>query len=188
MYDLTSVTETQKDKMLSNMAFGSGLDHGVILDAGRELRVKLYMGQVFMGWFWFIPTFHMPQPPLSSSSDSPSSNKVKFVLTRKDLDFALGIGSSIIDVEAEMEWVIPPSSISSSPATTTKLESVTAALSTFEPPLRSRTGDSQAGTEQEPAQSTLATALQVVLDGAGKGEVASEEIREAIEAKQGDAV
>lgn len=46
MYDLTSITGTQKDKMLSNMAFGSGLDHGVILDAGREVRVKLYMGQV----------------------------------------------------------------------------------------------------------------------------------------------
>ncbi|KAH9852533.1 phosphatases II [Lenzites betulinus] len=31
-------------------------DGGVVLDAHRELRVKLYLGQVFTGWFWFVPT------------------------------------------------------------------------------------------------------------------------------------
>ncbi|KAF8189895.1 hypothetical protein K438DRAFT_1592985 [Mycena galopus ATCC 62051] len=41
----------------------SAKERGVVLDAGREVRVKVYMGQVFMCWLWFIPTFHMPQPP-----------------------------------------------------------------------------------------------------------------------------
>lgn len=101
MYDLT---QSVKEK-------------GVVLDAGREVRVKLYMGQVrdhssfiidilknilqiFMCWLWFIPTFHMPQP--SSPSDAP---KAKFLLTRKELDFPLGVGSSIVDVEISLEWL-----------------------------------------------------------------------------------
>jgi len=71
-----------------------------VLDAGREVRVKLYMGQIFMCWLWFIPTFHIPQP--SSPSDAPKTN---FVLTRKELDFPLGVGSSIIDVEISFEWL-----------------------------------------------------------------------------------
>ncbi|KAF8067782.1 hypothetical protein FPV67DRAFT_1669665 [Lyophyllum atratum] len=71
-------------------------EHGVVLDAGREVRVKLYMGQVFMGWLWFIPTFHM-----SPASSGPTT----FRLTRKELDFPLGLGSGIVDVEIQMEWV-----------------------------------------------------------------------------------
>ncbi|KAJ3862635.1 phosphatases II [Lentinula novae-zelandiae] len=80
-------------------------EKGVVLDAGREVRVKLYMGQVFMGWLWFIPTFHMPQPPPYSDPPQPSNISSKFVLQRKELDFALGIGSSIIDVEISLEWL-----------------------------------------------------------------------------------
>ncbi|KAF4581672.1 Telomerase protein component 1 [Pleurotus pulmonarius] len=70
-------------------------DKGIILDATREVRIKLYMGQVFMGWFWFIPTFH----------SSESREAASFILSRKDIDFPLGIGSSILDVEILMEWV-----------------------------------------------------------------------------------
>ncbi|KAJ3813585.1 phosphatases II [Lentinula aff. lateritia] len=82
-------------------------EKGVVLDAGREVRVKLYMGQVFMGWLWFIPTFHMPQPPPYSdlSQPQPSNISSKLVLQRKELDFALGIGSSIIDIEISLEWL-----------------------------------------------------------------------------------
>jgi phosphatidylinositol-3,4,5-trisphosphate 3-phosphatase/dual-specificity protein phosphatase PTEN len=54
-----------------------------------------------MGWLWFIPAFHMPTPP--AGSEQPE--KTKFVLKRKEIDFALGIGSSIIDVEISLEWL-----------------------------------------------------------------------------------
>jgi phosphatidylinositol-3,4,5-trisphosphate 3-phosphatase/dual-specificity protein phosphatase PTEN len=54
--------------------------------------------QIFMGWLWFIPTFHMPHP--RSSSQAPT----KFVLTRKDIDFPWGVGAGIIDVEISLEW------------------------------------------------------------------------------------
>ncbi|KAF7430287.1 Telomerase protein component 1 [Pleurotus ostreatus] len=70
-------------------------DKGIILDAAREVRIKLYMGQVFMGWFWFIPTFHMGE----------FLGPAKFTLSKKDIDFPLGIGSAILDVEILMEWV-----------------------------------------------------------------------------------
>ena len=55
-----------------------------------------------MGWFWFIPAFHMP-PPLSSSDEGTPST-VHLKLTRKDIDFAIGAGSAIVDVDVEMEW------------------------------------------------------------------------------------
>ncbi|TFK20642.1 hypothetical protein FA15DRAFT_646688 [Coprinopsis marcescibilis] len=85
---------------------------GLVVDASRELRVKLYVGRVFIGWFWFIPSFHMPQPPPTSTSATTqnadkSTLSTTFHLNRKDLDFALGLGSSIIDVDVDMEWVVP---------------------------------------------------------------------------------
>ncbi|KAG1759479.1 hypothetical protein EDD22DRAFT_981021 [Suillus occidentalis] len=67
---------------------------GIVVDADRELRVKLYMGQVFMAWLWFIPAFHI-------APETPSSS---FVLPRDELDFPIGIGKDIIDVELKMEW------------------------------------------------------------------------------------
>ncbi|KAL6300793.1 hypothetical protein BKA93DRAFT_739805 [Sparassis latifolia] len=70
---------------------------GILLDAQREVRVKLFMGQVFMAWFWFIPAFHMPQPQ-SGGQDA------RMLLSKKEIDFPLGIGSSIVDVEVAMEW------------------------------------------------------------------------------------
>ncbi|KAI0336859.1 phosphatases II [Cubamyces sp. BRFM 1775] len=73
-------------------------DGGVLLDAHCELRVKLYLGQVFMGWFWFIPTFHLPHPRGSGEQSAT------LVLTRKEIDFPVGIGSHIIDVSVSMEW------------------------------------------------------------------------------------
>ncbi|CCM04740.1 uncharacterized protein FIBRA_06929 [Fibroporia radiculosa] len=73
---------------------------GVVLEADREVRVKLYMGQVPMGWFWFIPAFHMPRP---GSAAGPSAT---LALQRKEVDFPIGIGSNIIDVAVSMEWVL----------------------------------------------------------------------------------
>ncbi|KAB5590839.1 Ptenb protein [Ceratobasidium theobromae] len=62
---------------------------GVVLDARREVRAKLYMGQVPMGWMWFIPAFHMTE-------GGPEST---IQLTRKDVDFPLGVGAWIEGVE-----------------------------------------------------------------------------------------
>lgn len=67
---------------------------GIVVDADRELRIKLYMGQVFMTWLWFIPAFHI-------APETPSSS---FILLRDDLDFPIGIGKDIVDVELKMEW------------------------------------------------------------------------------------
>lgn len=102
--------------------------NGVVVDADREMRIKLYIGQVsirchflsssryplllncaiaqvFMGWFWFIPTFHMTHP--RRSTGEPTS----FRLTRKEVDFPLGIGSHIVDVTVSMEWCAPEADV-----------------------------------------------------------------------------
>jgi len=68
---------------------------GIIVDANRELRAKLYTGQIFMGWFWFIPAFHFAE----------GERTKRWRLTRKDLDFPLGLGSEIVELEVEMEKV-----------------------------------------------------------------------------------
>ena len=78
-----------------------------------------------MGWFWFIPAFHIPPPPFLSAPEigikqastvstgqaaagtSPSSITAHFKLTKKDVDFAIGAGSAIIDIDVEMEWATP---------------------------------------------------------------------------------
>ncbi|KXN85563.1 Phosphatidylinositol 3,4,5-trisphosphate 3-phosphatase and dual-specificity protein phosphatase PTEN [Leucoagaricus sp. SymC.cos] len=86
-------------------------EQGIILDAEREVRIKLYMGQVFMGWAWLIPTFHMPQSSSSTQNGNGNENeqtRTTLRLTRKEIDFPIGLGTGIVDVEISMEWVAPP--------------------------------------------------------------------------------
>ncbi|KAI0746880.1 phosphatases II [Daedaleopsis nitida] len=93
----TGIAEAE-DPSLYDVTQTLKTDGGVVLDAHREVRIKIYLGQVFMGWFWFIPTFHMPHP---RGLDQESTT---FVLTRKEVDFPVGIGANIIDVAVSMEW------------------------------------------------------------------------------------
>ncbi|CAA7268469.1 unnamed protein product [Cyclocybe aegerita] len=182
-----SRSETNSMYDITTAGLKAELDQGIILDAGREIRVKLYMGQVFMGWLWFIPTFHMPQPPPTASTTlAPESLKSTLRLTRKELDFPLGLGSSIIDVEMEMEWVAPARG--------------QVGVEAVEPPLRARTEDSKIGTDAEPVQTGIAALAQVMVsdqevegEGTSSASMAGNEsgglgkvgIRETVEAKQG---
>ncbi|KAH9916723.1 phosphatases II [Epithele typhae] len=115
-------------------------DGGVVLDAHREVRVKLYLGQVFMGWFWFIPTFHMPHPR------DANTQQTTLTLTRKELDFPLGIGANIIDVAVSMEWCPEAADVLS-------------------PPERATSADSAEGRVVEPGG--LAAALPAIAAGEG---------------------
>lgn len=92
-------------------------DSGVVLEANRELRAKLYMGQVFMGWFWFIPTFHMPHP----RQDGQMTTTLK--LTRQEVDFAIGVGSYIVDLDVNLEWCPESADVISPPERQTSVES-----------------------------------------------------------------
>jgi phosphatidylinositol-3,4,5-trisphosphate 3-phosphatase/dual-specificity protein phosphatase PTEN len=106
--------EEQDDFMMSNEVDSEG---GIIVDAAREVRIKLYNAQVgclvliandvtdsfpqvFMGWLWFIPCFHLPQPPI------PTAPPVKFVLPRSEVDFPLGFGALLLDVEVTLGWTM----------------------------------------------------------------------------------
>ncbi|TFK49457.1 hypothetical protein OE88DRAFT_1633023 [Heliocybe sulcata] len=109
-------------------------DRGIILDPSRELRVKMYMGQIFMGWFWFIPQFHIP-PEWSSTSTEP----FPLVFQKKDVDFPLGIGASIIDVEVTLEQLSPGE-----------------AHELVEPPLRATSVETAAGVKSETAANAAA--------------------------------
>jgi phosphatidylinositol-3,4,5-trisphosphate 3-phosphatase/dual-specificity protein phosphatase PTEN len=67
----------------------------------NDINTYVYY-QVFMGWIWFIPAFHMPELSFASGQQT-----AKFFLTRKEVDFPLGIGSGILDVEICLEWLRP---------------------------------------------------------------------------------
>ncbi|EJD05379.1 uncharacterized protein FOMMEDRAFT_152681 [Fomitiporia mediterranea MF3/22] len=142
-------------------------EKGVILDAAREVRAKLYMGQVFMGWFWFIPAFHMPPPPVDSKQRSLPPTVTNFVLSRKEIDFPIGAGAALVDIDVALEWVIPD------------LDPVAASRG---PPKTQTSGDSAKGTGGEPggpggiAGSVVAGVRAVVSDSTGR------EVVEALEA------
>ncbi|KAI6099500.1 hypothetical protein EDD16DRAFT_1497475 [Pisolithus croceorrhizus] len=67
---------------------------GIIVHANRELRLKIFWGQTTLGWFWFIPAFHI-SPDVASS---------EVVFTRSEIDFAMGMGKSLVDVNISMVW------------------------------------------------------------------------------------
>ncbi|KAK7683205.1 hypothetical protein QCA50_013878 [Cerrena zonata] len=92
-------------------------NEGIVLDANREVRAKLYIGQVFMGWFWLVPTFHMQHPRSPGSSTT-------LRLNRKELDFPLGIGANIIDLEVTMEWGSETAGVIAPPARQTSPDSL----------------------------------------------------------------
>ncbi|KAG9004722.1 Telomerase protein component 1 [Tulasnella sp. JGI-2019a] len=69
---------------------------GILLDSSREVRLKLYMGEVPFGWFWFIPAFEQNQ-----SQQGPENTTI-LTFTRKELDFPLGPGSWLVDVELRL--------------------------------------------------------------------------------------
>lgn len=69
-----------------------------------------------MGWLWFIPTFHMSHP--LTSSQGPT----RFLLTRKEVDFPLGVGAALIDVEISLEACDDTDTVQP-PARQTSLES-----------------------------------------------------------------
>lgn len=87
------VTETLKSK-----ANGEG----VPIDANREVRFKIYLGKVFMAWFWVIPAFHLP-PPTAANAYEPFT----LTLAKSDLDFAIGLGSALIEVKVTLQRIPP---------------------------------------------------------------------------------
>ncbi|CAL1709124.1 unnamed protein product [Somion occarium] len=122
---------------------------GIVLNANRDVRAKLYMGQVFMGWFWFIPTFHMQHPRSAGAVTT-------LRLSRKELDFPLGIGSNIIDLEVTMEWCSESADV-------------------VEPPVRQGSPESQAG-EGEPTG--FAATVQAIATGNPREAVEAKEAAE----------
>jgi len=91
----------EQDDFMMSSAVDS--ESGIAVDPAREVRIKLYNAQVFMGWLWFIPCFHLPQPSM------PTAPPVKFVLSRSEVDFPLGFGALLLDVEVTLGWTMDES-------------------------------------------------------------------------------
>ncbi|KAL5637929.1 hypothetical protein ACGC1H_002260 [Rhizoctonia solani] len=124
-----AVTEAREQDKLQPEMEEVEINPGVILDARREVRVKLYMGQVPMGWMWFIPAFHIPDGATGST----------ITLTRKEVDFPLGAGAWIEGVEivlTKVESSSEPTSTRSGEARTADVLSLDTLKDEQEPPSR----------------------------------------------------
>lgn len=64
-----------------------------------------------MGWFWFIPTFHMHHP--TGAEPGAQRHATTFTLKRKELDFPIGLGANVIDVAVSMEWCVGAADVAS---------------------------------------------------------------------------
>jgi len=159
-------------------------EQGIVLDAEREVRVKLYMGQVFMGWIWLVPAFHLPYPkttPNDNGNNSGTSTPTQSTihLTRKDVDFPIGLGAGIVDVELSFEWITPSDvhQRAAAIASPEKRDEVANVLS--EPLAHADTGSSM----DEPT--VMAATLGGAVDGTGGGSVGGGLVRNIVETKQG---
>jgi phosphatidylinositol-3,4,5-trisphosphate 3-phosphatase/dual-specificity protein phosphatase PTEN len=72
-----------------------------------------------MGWIWLIPTFHIPQPSLMRNGGGMTPTRTTLRLKRKEVDFPVGLGAGIVDVEISLEWVMPDGSQEHEESTTT---------------------------------------------------------------------
>lgn len=63
-----------------------------------------------MGWIWLIPTFHMPHGPAQNGGEDDAKPTLTTIrLTRKEVDFSIGLGAGIVDVEISLESLAPSS-------------------------------------------------------------------------------
>jgi phosphatidylinositol-3,4,5-trisphosphate 3-phosphatase/dual-specificity protein phosphatase PTEN len=79
-------------------------DSSIILDRGREVRLKLHLASMPLGWAWMIPAFHLPEP-VASSTDSQPIRTHTLDFRRSQIDFPLGPGQSIHRVLVRLEEV-----------------------------------------------------------------------------------
>lgn len=110
---VTGSPDASRDPSTENLVEGDGL----ILDACREVRAKLYLGQIFLGWFWFIPIFHMTLG---------SADTAHFILTRKEIDFSVGAGAWINEVDVALDWVDESPCVGDNESTSTDSSNVMA--------------------------------------------------------------
>lgn len=121
----------------------------------------------------------MTQPAPDENTPIGSPNlKTTLHLTRQDVDFALGLGSAIVDVDINMEWVIP------SPAGTTT--GATAIVTAPGPVRVDGTSNSldiaESGLQNGTMGAKLVQAMNAVVHGEGAG------LREAVEVGQATGV
>jgi len=71
----------------------------LVLDRAREMKIKFHLGSLPLGWAWFIPAFHLPEPV-------PSTNRTHTLkFPRSQVDFPLGPGQAIEEIVVKIEEI-----------------------------------------------------------------------------------
>lgn len=94
--------EVREGKIVTETLKSKANGEGVPVDANREVRFKIYMGKVFLAWLWIVPAFHLP-PPAAANAYEPFT----LTLAKSDLDFAIGLGSSLIELKITLQRIAP---------------------------------------------------------------------------------
>lgn len=82
--------------------------HPLVLDRAREMKIKFHLGSLPLGWAWFIPAFHLPEPI------PPTKRTHTLRFPRSQIDFPLGPGQAVEEIVIRLEEI--PSSEPASPA------------------------------------------------------------------------
>jgi phosphatidylinositol-3,4,5-trisphosphate 3-phosphatase/dual-specificity protein phosphatase PTEN len=80
----------------------------LVLDRAREMKIKFHLGSLPLGWAWFIPAFHLPEP-------IPPTNRTHTLrFPRSQIDFPLGPGQAVEEIVIKLEEI--PMTDAASPA------------------------------------------------------------------------
>jgi hypothetical protein len=80
----------------------------LVLDRAREMKVKFHLGSLPLGWAWFIPAFHLPEPI------PPTTRTHTLRFPRSQIDFPLGPGQAVEEIVIKLEEI--PMTDAASPA------------------------------------------------------------------------
>lgn len=71
----------------------------LVLDRAREMKIKFHLGSLPLGWAWFIPAFHLPEPIPTTTR----THTLRF--PRTQIDFPLGPGQAVQEIVIKLEEI-----------------------------------------------------------------------------------
>ncbi|KAI9636172.1 uncharacterized protein MKK02DRAFT_27644 [Dioszegia hungarica] len=101
--DPPSGIETTDDLVAHHVVPTSDL----VLERGREFRMKFHLGSLPLGWAWMIPAFHLPEPVHAQT------HTLRF--PKSQIDFAIGPGAAIHHIDVCVEEVPKEQGASTAP-------------------------------------------------------------------------
>lgn len=92
-------TNARQDRVVHHLIPADPDGSPIILDRSREFRLKFHLASLPLGWAWLIPAFHLREP----TPPTVRTHTLRF--PRSQIDFPLGPGQAIEEIEVKIEEV-----------------------------------------------------------------------------------